>query len=68
MVHPLRVCEVSYGYMNVLWWQDEIRPSTELVRSLMGTQTTLDSKLDASRVALFSGAVALGPDDVQENK
>ncbi|XP_062859134.1 ribosome biogenesis protein BMS1 homolog [Trichomycterus rosablanca] len=47
--------------------QDEVRPSTELVQSLMGTLTTLDSKLDASKVSLFSGTAALAPEDIQEN-
>ncbi|XP_051524048.1 ribosome biogenesis protein BMS1 homolog [Myxocyprinus asiaticus] len=47
--------------------QDEVRPTTELVQSLIGTQATLDAKMAASKVSLFTGTAALTPEDVLEN-
>uniref|UniRef100_A0A8B9L5Y6 BMS1 ribosome biogenesis factor n=1 Tax=Astyanax mexicanus TaxID=7994 RepID=A0A8B9L5Y6_ASTMX len=47
--------------------QQEVRPTAELVQSLMGTHTTLDAKMAASKVSLFTGSAALTPDDVQDN-
>ncbi|XP_066522644.1 ribosome biogenesis protein BMS1 homolog [Hoplias malabaricus] len=47
--------------------QEDIRPTTELVQSLMGTHTTLDAKMAASKVSLFTGTAALTPEEVQEN-
>uniref|UniRef100_W5KVZ8 BMS1 ribosome biogenesis factor n=1 Tax=Astyanax mexicanus TaxID=7994 RepID=W5KVZ8_ASTMX len=47
--------------------QEEVRPTAELVQSLMGTHTTLDAKMAASKVSLFTGSAALTPDDVQDN-
>ncbi|CAB1334314.1 unnamed protein product [Coregonus sp. 'balchen'] len=41
--------------------QEEVRPTTELVQSLIGTHTTLDAKMAASKVSLFTGAAALTP-------
>uniref|UniRef100_A0A673LQ00 BMS1 ribosome biogenesis factor n=1 Tax=Sinocyclocheilus rhinocerous TaxID=307959 RepID=A0A673LQ00_9TELE len=35
--------------------QEEVRPTTELVQSLIGTQATLDAKMAASKVSLFTG-------------
>ncbi|KAJ7984632.1 hypothetical protein DPEC_G00356780 [Dallia pectoralis] len=46
--------------------QDVVRPTTELVQSLIGTHATLDAKMAASRVSLFSGAAALTSREVGE--
>ncbi|MCJ8738552.1 hypothetical protein PDJAM_G00037160 [Pangasius djambal] len=46
--------------------QEEVRPATELMQSLMGTQATLDVKIAASKVSLFTGTAALTPEEVQE--
>ncbi len=45
-----------------------MRPTTELVQSLIGTQATLDAKMAASKVSLFTGTAALTPEEVQENE
>ncbi|XP_028844933.1 ribosome biogenesis protein BMS1 homolog isoform X2 [Denticeps clupeoides] len=47
--------------------QDNAGPTTELVQSLIGTHATLDSKMAASKVSLFSGTAALSQDDVEED-
>ncbi|KAK9965745.1 hypothetical protein ABG768_004818 [Culter alburnus] len=47
--------------------QEEVRPTTELVQSLIGTQATLDAKMAASKVSLFTGTAALTTEEVQEN-
>ncbi|NP_001104620.2 ribosome biogenesis protein BMS1 homolog [Danio rerio] len=47
--------------------QEEVRPTTELVQSLIGTQATLDAKMAASKVSLFTGTAALTPEEVEEN-
>uniref|UniRef100_A0A3Q2ZJA5 BMS1 ribosome biogenesis factor n=1 Tax=Hippocampus comes TaxID=109280 RepID=A0A3Q2ZJA5_HIPCM len=44
--------------------QEEIRPSTELVQSLIDTHATLDAKMAASKVTLFSGSATLDSADV----
>uniref|UniRef100_A0A672M718 Ribosome biogenesis protein BMS1 homolog n=1 Tax=Sinocyclocheilus grahami TaxID=75366 RepID=A0A672M718_SINGR len=49
-------------------FQEEVRPTTELVQSLIGTQATLDAKMAASKVSLFTGTAALTPEEVQENE
>ncbi|XP_062330818.1 ribosome biogenesis protein BMS1 homolog [Osmerus eperlanus] len=46
--------------------QEEVRPTTELVQSLIGTHATLDAKMAASKVSLFSGTAALVGGDVLE--
>uniref|UniRef100_A0A8C8C495 Bms1-type G domain-containing protein n=1 Tax=Oncorhynchus tshawytscha TaxID=74940 RepID=A0A8C8C495_ONCTS len=38
--------------------QEEVCPTTELVQSLIGTHTTLDAKMAAGKVSLFTGAAA----------
>ncbi|KAK2876347.1 hypothetical protein Q8A67_020443 [Cirrhinus molitorella] len=48
--------------------QEEVRPTAELVQSLIGTQATLDEKMAASKVSLFTGTAALAPEEVQENE
>ncbi|KAK6319420.1 hypothetical protein J4Q44_G00106310 [Coregonus suidteri] len=48
--------------------QEEVRPTTELVQSLIGTHTTLDVKMAASKVSLFTGAAALTPGEVEEEE
>ena len=48
--------------------QEEGRPTTELVQSLIGTHSTLDAKMAASKVSLFSGTAALAGGDVDEER
>ncbi|XP_068439997.1 ribosome biogenesis protein BMS1 homolog isoform X2 [Clinocottus analis] len=44
--------------------QEEVWPTTELVQSLIDTHATLDAKMAASKVSLFSGSATLEPEDV----
>lgn len=46
--------------------QEEVRPTTELVQSLIDTHATLDTKMAASKVSLFSGSATLEPADASE--
>ncbi|KAG7226575.1 hypothetical protein INR49_003732 [Caranx melampygus] len=46
--------------------QEEVRPTTELVQSLIDTHATLDAKMAASKVSLFSGSGTLDPTDIDE--
>ncbi|XP_018522026.1 LOW QUALITY PROTEIN: ribosome biogenesis protein BMS1 homolog [Lates calcarifer] len=46
--------------------QEEVRPTTELVQSLIDTHATLDAKMAASKVSLFSGSVTLDPTDIEQ--
>ncbi|KAM9716381.1 ribosome biogenesis protein BMS1 homolog [Menidia menidia] len=46
--------------------QDELRPTTELVQSLIDTHATLDAKMAASTVSLFRGSATLDPTDGAE--
>uniref|UniRef100_A0A4W6FIE0 BMS1 ribosome biogenesis factor n=1 Tax=Lates calcarifer TaxID=8187 RepID=A0A4W6FIE0_LATCA len=48
--------------------QEEVRPTTELVQSLIDTHATLDAKMAASKVSLFSGSVTLDPTDIEEKE
>lgn len=43
-----------------------MRPTTELVQSLIDTHATLDAKMAASKVSLFSGSGTLDPTDIDE--
>ncbi|XP_071403014.1 ribosome biogenesis protein BMS1 homolog, partial [Centroberyx affinis] len=44
--------------------QEEVRPTTELVQSLIDTHATLDAKMAASKVSLFTGSATLDPTDI----
>ncbi|XP_040922941.1 ribosome biogenesis protein BMS1 homolog isoform X2 [Toxotes jaculatrix] len=46
--------------------QEEVRPTTELVQSLIDTHATLDEKMAASKVSLFSGSASLDPANVDQ--
>ncbi|KAM3592750.1 uncharacterized protein V6R79_024419 [Siganus canaliculatus] len=46
--------------------QEEVLPTTELVNSLIDTHATLDAKMAASRMSLFSGSATLDPTDFDE--
>ncbi|XP_028991031.1 LOW QUALITY PROTEIN: ribosome biogenesis protein BMS1 homolog [Betta splendens] len=46
--------------------QEEVRPTTELVQSLVDTQATLDAKMAASKVTLFSGSASLDLTDIEQ--
>lgn len=48
--------------------QHEVRPTTELVQSLIDTHSTLDAKMAASKMSLFSGSASLDPDDFEEQQ
>uniref|UniRef100_A0A673BTW2 Bms1-type G domain-containing protein n=1 Tax=Sphaeramia orbicularis TaxID=375764 RepID=A0A673BTW2_9TELE len=43
--------------------EEEVRPTTELVQSLIDTHATLDAKMAASKVSLFSGSATLDSTD-----
>ncbi|XP_076154398.1 ribosome biogenesis protein BMS1 homolog [Alosa pseudoharengus] len=47
--------------------QEEVRPTTELVQSLIGTHATLDAKMAASKVSLFTDTAALTQEEVEES-
>ncbi|XP_038159871.1 ribosome biogenesis protein BMS1 homolog [Cyprinodon tularosa] len=49
--------DLPAGHVNQL--QEELRPTTELVQSLIDTHATLDTKMAASKVSLFSGSATL---------
>lgn len=51
---------------HVTQLQEEVRPTTELVQSLIDTHATLDTKMAASKVSLFSGSATLEPGDASE--
>ncbi|KAM3859880.1 LOW QUALITY PROTEIN: ribosome biogenesis protein BMS1 homolog [Diretmus argenteus] len=46
--------------------QEEVRPTTELVQSLIDTHATLDAKMAASKVSLFTGSATLVPADIDK--
>ncbi|XP_076005774.1 ribosome biogenesis protein BMS1 homolog [Genypterus blacodes] len=46
--------------------KEEVRPTTELVQSLIDTHATLDAKMAASKVSLFSGSGSLDPSYADE--
>lgn len=46
--------------------QEDVRPTTELVQSLLDTRVTLDAKMAASKVSLFSGSATLESVELQE--
>ncbi|XP_037611429.1 ribosome biogenesis protein BMS1 homolog isoform X1 [Sebastes umbrosus] len=48
--------------------QEEVRPTTELVQSLIDTHATLDAKMAASKVSLFSGSATLESTDIEEEQ
>ncbi|XP_055006418.1 ribosome biogenesis protein BMS1 homolog [Boleophthalmus pectinirostris] len=48
--------------------QEEVRPTTELVQSLLDTHATLDAKMAASKVSLFSGSATLNSEDLVEQE
>ncbi|KAG2462109.1 BMS1 protein, partial [Polypterus senegalus] len=48
--------------------QEEPRPSTELVQSLISTHSTIDAKMAVSKVSLFSGSAALQSDELQDEE
>ncbi|KAM9838106.1 ribosome biogenesis protein BMS1 homolog [Aulostomus maculatus] len=51
---------------HVTQQQEEVRPTKELVQSLIETHATLDAKMAASQVSLFSGSASLDPTDINE--
>lgn len=50
----------SHGFQEA----DEAGPTHELVQNLISTHATIDAKMAASRVTLFSGSTPLGSEDV----
>ncbi|KAJ8365158.1 hypothetical protein SKAU_G00139890 [Synaphobranchus kaupii] len=56
---------IDLGGSHAQHQQEEVRPTTELVQSLIGTHATLDAKMAASKVSLFTGAAALTPGEVE---
>ncbi|XP_008277555.1 ribosome biogenesis protein BMS1 homolog, partial [Stegastes partitus] len=53
-------------YVVLALLQEEVRPTTELVQSLIDTHATLDAKMAASKVSLFSDSATLDPTDIHE--
>lgn len=51
---------------SVVLPQEDVRPTTELVQSLLDTRVTLDAKMAASKVSLFSGSATLESVELQE--
>ncbi|XP_028287670.1 LOW QUALITY PROTEIN: ribosome biogenesis protein BMS1 homolog [Parambassis ranga] len=47
--------------------QEDVRPTTELVQSLIDTHATLDAKMAASKVSLFSSSATLDLEDINEH-
>ncbi|CAK7302625.1 Ribosome biogenesis protein BMS1 homolog [Vulpes lagopus] len=50
----------SHGFQEL----DEVRPTHELVQSLISTHSTIDAKMASSRVTLFSDSKPLGSEDI----
>lgn len=50
----------SHGFQE----PDEVRPTHELVQSLISTHSTIDAKMASSRVTLFSDSKPLGSEDI----
>ncbi|KAF3827751.1 hypothetical protein GH733_000986, partial [Mirounga leonina] len=50
----------SHGFQE----SDEVRPTHELVQSLISTHSTIDAKMASSRVTLFSDSKPLGSEDI----
>ncbi|KAJ3607416.1 hypothetical protein NHX12_024467 [Muraenolepis orangiensis] len=48
--------------------QEELRPTAELVRSLIDTHATLDAKMAASKVSLFRGSATITDTDVEDQQ
>ncbi|KAK7919495.1 hypothetical protein WMY93_010779 [Mugilogobius chulae] len=48
--------------------EEEVRPTTELVQSLLDTHATLDAKMAASKVSLFSGSATLNSEDLEDQE
>lgn len=46
--------------------QEEMRPTSELVQSLIDTHATLDAKMAASKISLFSDSATLEPAEFDE--
>uniref|UniRef100_A0A671UZ73 BMS1 ribosome biogenesis factor n=1 Tax=Sparus aurata TaxID=8175 RepID=A0A671UZ73_SPAAU len=53
-------------YIDLPASHEEVRPTTELVQSLIDTHATVDAKMAASEVSLFSGSATLDPADIDE--
>ncbi len=43
-----------------------VKPSNELVKSMIGTESTLDEKMQVSEVRLFSGSAPIRQEDVED--
>uniref|UniRef100_A0A8C5GCE2 Ribosome biogenesis protein BMS1 homolog n=1 Tax=Gouania willdenowi TaxID=441366 RepID=A0A8C5GCE2_GOUWI len=56
--------DLPASHVNQL--QAEMQPTTELVQSLIDTHATLDAKMAASKVSLFSGSATLDPTDIKQ--
>ncbi|CAL9699611.1 unnamed protein product [Knipowitschia caucasica] len=48
--------------------QEEVRPTAELVQSLLDTHATLDAKMAASKMSLFSGSATLNSEDLEDQE
>ncbi|XP_037659857.1 ribosome biogenesis protein BMS1 homolog [Choloepus didactylus] len=52
----------SHGFQE----SEEVRPTHELVQSLISTHSTIDAKMASSRVTLFSDSKPLGSEDIDD--
>ncbi|KAM4715024.1 LOW QUALITY PROTEIN: ribosome biogenesis protein BMS1 homolog [Anableps anableps] len=66
LVYDKDAVYVDVPASHVSQLQEEVRPTTELVQSLIETHATLDTKMAASKVSLFSGSATLDPTDISE--
>ncbi|PWA14093.1 hypothetical protein CCH79_00016703 [Gambusia affinis] len=57
--------DLPASHVNQL--QEEARPTTELVQSLIDTHSTLDTKMAASKVSLFTGSATLDPTHISQH-
>ncbi|XP_006164576.1 ribosome biogenesis protein BMS1 homolog [Tupaia chinensis] len=55
---------VDLGGSHGLQASEEVRPTHELVQSLISTHSTIDAKMASSRVTLFSDSKPLGSEDI----
>ncbi|XP_023197045.1 ribosome biogenesis protein BMS1 homolog [Xiphophorus maculatus] len=57
--------DLPASHVNQL--QEEARPTTELVQSLIDAHSTLDTKMAASKVSLFTGSATLEPSHISQH-
>uniref|UniRef100_A0A3Q3H2N0 BMS1 ribosome biogenesis factor n=1 Tax=Kryptolebias marmoratus TaxID=37003 RepID=A0A3Q3H2N0_KRYMA len=66
LVYDKDAVYIDFPANHVNQHQEEVRPTTELVQSLIDTHATLDAKMAVSKVSLFSSSAILDPTDVNK--